>query len=111
MAAFVIHAPPGLSRADLDRASDLGPSLVASEAPLAELLESAGFDSVEEQDLTAAFKQACETILHLRNEMQEELRGVEGDAEFEEERRKKLALLEGIRLGLLRRSLYIGRAA
>jgi hypothetical protein len=111
MAAFVIHTPPGLSRTDLDRAADLGPSLVASDAPLGELLESAGFENVQEYDLTAAFEEACETILHLRDEMEDELRRAEGDPEFEEQCQKKRGLLEGIRLGVLRRTLYVGRVA
>lgn len=110
MAAYVIQTAPGLGASDAERAAELGPSMVESSESVEELMALVGFDDVHVGDVTDALARTCEMILGFRELMAAELRSEEGDTAFEEERAKKEGMLEGVRRGLLRRTLVFGRA-
>ncbi len=107
IAGYAIHAPPGLSEPQRRRASKLGPGEVLAESPIGNLLREAGFRVIVDEDVTDDFQATCVAILQARRELEEELRGAEGDVVFEEELEKKSLLLQGISEGLLRRSLSV----
>ena len=54
-AYFTIFTTPGLSKSDHRRAVRLGPRAVASRQGQAELLEAAGFTSIDVRDVTKVF--------------------------------------------------------
>jgi len=107
IAGYAIHVPPGLSEAQARRAAELGPSEVLAESPIGDLLREAGFRVIVDEDVTEDFQATCEAILRARRDLEEELRGEEGDVVFEEELEKKALTLQGISEDLLRRSLLV----
>lgn len=107
IAGYVIHTPTGLSAADEIRAAELGPSDVASPAPIEELTYSAGLAMIAHKDVTDVFRATCKAILEAREKLEEILRAEEGDEVYEEEQGKKHSMLTGISEGLLRRLLII----
>ena len=111
MAAFVIHTPPGIDETDMERATGFGPSMVACEMPLGELMRAAGFVDVVLEDVTVSFEASCDAILAFRDEHERQLRVEEGDQLFDDQYRKKRNMREGIRLGLMKRTLVVGTAA
>lgn len=104
---YVIHTTDGLSPSEELRAAELGPTDVGAPAPPEELTLRAGFEVTLVQDVTAAFRETCSTLLRARERYAEQLRSEEGVEAFEDERRRKADMLEGIAAGLLRRSLVV----
>ena len=107
IAGYVIYAPPGLTEAQRKRASELGPSEVLAESRLGDLLRETGFRVIVDEDVTDDFQATCVAILQARRDLEDELRGEEGDVVFEEELEKKALTLQGISEDLLRRSLLV----
>lgn len=111
IAGFVIHTPANVTGADRNRAIELGPSEVIASAPPEELARSAGFVKVMRRDLTAVFQDTCASIVKNWALAEAALREAEGDEFYEEELAKKRGILEGIRSGLLQRSLVVARTS
>lgn len=109
LAGYTIWAPENLTDAEAAEATDLGPSEILATTSPAGLLRATGFVAVEQIDRTAAYEETCRRLLSLRSEASKRLRVVEGAEVFEEEQAKKRGTLEGIRRGLLRRCLLVGR--
>ena len=107
IAGYVIHTPDGLSSGDKQRASELGPSDVAAAAPPEDLVRSAGFAVIRQEDVTAGFRTTCHAILRARSELEDALRVEEGPELYEVEQQKKRSMLEGVDEGLLLRSLIV----
>lgn len=107
VAGYVIHTPPGLSQYDIHRATELGPSEVAAPDLPAAQAEANGFKVLIDKDVTTDFAATCDALLQARDDLAAELLQEEGPEVFEEERLKKLHMLEGIRGGLLLRSLLV----
>ena len=107
IAGYVIHTPAGLTSAQERRAAELGPSDVAAPAPPEALTQSAGLTVVVIEDVTDAFRATCAALRAARRDLEDELRADEGDDFYEEERRKKDAMLRGIDEGVLCRSLVV----
>lgn len=108
LGALAITHAEKLSKDDLARASEVGPSLAGSEAPLLDLARSAGFEEVVEHDQTGVFERVCARLVELRIRFERALRAAEGDEMYETDKADTEALLEAIRAGLLRRVLIIG---
>lgn len=108
MAGYVIHTPGGLTADERRRAAELGPSDVVGPASLEDLTRAAGLSIVALEDVTPTFLATCEAILRARAQHSAALRATEGDETYEEEQGKKESMRQGIRAGLLRRSLIIG---
>jgi hypothetical protein len=107
IAGYSIHAPPGLTEAQANRASEFGPSEVHAVSRHGDLFREAGFRVTVDEDVTEDFQATCEAIIQARHDLEDELRGLEGDVVFEEELNKKALTLQGISEGLLRRSLLV----
>ena len=107
IAGYVIHIPAGVTEAQERRAAELGPSDVTAPASPEALTRAAGLTIVVTEDVTDAFRATCAVLLAARRDLEDELRANEGDDFYEEERRKKNAMLQGIDEGILRRSLVV----
>ena len=97
------HAPEAQER----RAADLGPSDVTASTSPELLTQAAGLTVVVKEDVTDAFRATCAALVAARRDLEDELRADEGDDFYEEERRKKNAMLQGIDEGILCRSLVV----
>ena len=107
IAGYVIHIPTGLTEAQERRAADLGPSDVTASTSPEVLTQAAGLTVVVKEDVTDAFRATCAALVAARRDLEDELRADEGDDFYEEERRKKNAMLQGIDEGILCRSLVV----
>jgi hypothetical protein len=74
---------------------------------MGDLLRETGFRVILDEDVTEDFRATYEAILRARRDLEDELRGEEGDVVFEEELEKKALTLQGISEDLLRRSLLV----
>ncbi len=107
IAGYVIHIPTGLTDAQERRAADLGPSDVRASTSPEVLTQAAGLTAVVKEDVTDAFRATCAALVAARRDLEDELRADEGDDFYEEERRQKNAMLQGIDEGILCRSLVV----
>ena len=107
IAGYVIHIPTGLTDAQERRAADLGPSDVTASTSPEVLTQAAGLTVVVKEDVTDAFRATCAALVTARRDLEDELRADEGDDFYEEERRQKNAMLQGIDEGILCRSLVV----
>ena len=108
MAYYNIFVPPGLPEHLHRRALRAGPSAVSSRGiPQLELLARAGFESVEETDLTDEFLTAARAWYEGRQARQSELRATFGDPWFDDRQADSRAMIPAIEQGLLRRSLFV----
>ena len=107
IAGYLIHTPPGLTAAQTRRAAELGPPDTPAPASPDALARSAGLDVVLLEEVTDAFRATSVALGTARDELEDELRADEGNDFYEEERRKKHAMLQGIDEGLLRRCLIV----
>jgi hypothetical protein len=108
MGFFTIFVPSSLSEREYRRALRSGPSYVSSgRREHKEMLASAGFDQVEEVDLTRDFLATTKAWLEGRERYRDELIEAEGPAAFEERQQDSRLQLEGIEAGLLRRALFL----
>ena len=107
IAGYVIHVPSGMTEAQERRATELGPSEVVAPSSFEALTQAAGLTLLLTEDVTEAFRSTCAALAAARRNLENELRIDEGDDFYEEERRKKDAMLQGIDEGILRRSLVV----
>jgi hypothetical protein len=108
MGFFTIFIAPGLAERDYQRALSAGSAEVSSRRrDHRELLTTAGFESIEQIDLTAEFLETARAWLNARDRYAEELAAAEGEAQFEERRRDNRTQLTAIEDGLLHRALFI----
>ena len=107
IAGYLIHIPTGLTDAQERRAADLGPSDVTASTSPEVLTQAAGLTVVVKEDVTDAFRATCAALVAARRDLEDELRADEGDDFYEEERRQKNAMLQGIDEGILCRSLVV----
>ena len=107
IAGYVIQVPAGVTEAQERRAAELGPSEVVAPSSFEALTQTAGLTIVLTEDVTEAFRSTCAALAAARRDLENELRIDEGDDFYEEERRKKNSMLQGIDEGILRRSLVV----
>ena len=104
------YVKPPPTEQEVEMAADLGPSAVRADAPLPELVRIAGFRPCHVEDLTTDFEATTESVWEGRCAAETELRAAEGDEAYDAETSKKARVLEGIRRGLLRRTLVVADA-
>lgn len=108
MAFLTIFVPDGLNQRDYRRALRSGPSFVSTRRKdHQELILSAGFERVDEVDLTGEFLTTNRAWYGGRERYRDGLVAGEGLAAFEERQRDSEAQIAGIESGLLRRALFI----
>ena len=76
-----------------------------------ELLERAGFLEIEEQDVTAEYRETAAELLVRQDEFKDALRSVGGSKPFDERQRDLGRALAAIDDGILSRSLFVARVA
>ena len=84
MAGYTIHTPAGLSPSKQMKASELGPSDVASSQLPEELALAAGMSVVVKEDVTELFRFTCQAVLRARENYEDTLRSEEGDEMYDE---------------------------
>ena len=110
MAFFTIHAAPGLDEAQRRLVYRRGPYMVNSRCgDYASLLARAGFGDVRVTDVTREYRRISVAWLRARERHLQELRASLGEARVREMQSDSRLNLEGIRMGLLRRSLFVAR--
>lgn len=111
MAFHVIFVAPGLSEQDREWAVVAGPPHVSTSESYTDLLASAGFDQIEEVDLTDQYQRTAAAWLNestLAAPHLEESLGVEEFRRGQQGRQEAQAAIEA---GLLRRSLFAAQAS
>lgn len=108
LAFYTIFATPGLPEADYRRARRSGPNhLSTRRIEHRDLLTAAGFELVEERDLTPQYLRTARGWYEGRLQFERELRQADGDALFEERQRDGIKQIRAIEDGLLKRSLFV----
>ncbi len=79
-------------------------------APYGELVEQAGFDDIEELDVTAAYRATAVKRQEATVELESGLRAALGDEVYEERRANRTASLAAIEAGELGRTRFVARA-
>lgn len=111
MAGYVIHMPSDLTIEEESEAKRVGPSeLKAVGSPVLQA-QQAGFERIEQHDVTPEFHVTCRALLNVRAEHEAALREEHGDEWFEEEGTRTAEMIDAIERGLLRRSLVVARRA
>jgi len=108
IAFYTIHASPGLPEREYQRVLRVrSPGLGTFRRDHSDLLASAGFALVLETDVTAEFLRIAKGWLEGRERYSDQLRAVEGEAEFAAGQAERQRSVEAIAEGLLRRSLFV----
>ena len=107
MAGYVIHTPAGLTATAAIEASALGPSDVCADALPDALARDAGLTVLEYVDVTDEFYRTCCAFRDGIMALESPLRAAEGDEAYEDERARKVSMIEGIERDLLRRCLLV----
>ena len=110
-AFHVILAAPSLTPAQRREAARSGPPAVLTRHDYPAMLRSAGFDDVEESDVTADYRTRVHALLEWSDGHEDDLRAILGDQLFEVRQHDRRLQLGGIDGGLLRRSMIVARAA
>ncbi len=87
-----------------------GPPFVSAQAGYSDLLAAAGFEEIEEIDVTGEYRETAAAWLRECTGAARDLTAIFGEENFlqgQRERRESLAAIED---GLLRRSLFTARA-
>lgn len=110
LAVATIEVADGLQGSRRDRALKLGPGDVDAETSLRCMVEGAGFDVMNERDVTSDFRASIVRRLEALVRHEAALRQAEGDEAVDAEREKRSRMLTGVDEGLLRRTVVVGRA-
>lgn len=108
-AFLTIFIPEGLTAEAYIRAVTAGPPFVATRREHAEMLLSAGFELIEERDLTDDFLRIARSLFDSRNRHEQGLRASQSDREYETQQMESRAIIAAIEAGLLRRALFVGK--
>ena len=110
LAFYTIFIREGLSESDYRRAARArGPGITSWRRRQSDLLRAAGFEGIEEFDLTEEFSRVAHAWLEARLRHAAELREAEGAEEFETRLKDSRDGVRAIEAGLLRRALFVAR--
>ncbi len=107
MAFSVIHVPPGLSAAEHAEAVDTAPEFVETDASYPEMLAETGWEILERDDLTAAFRANCLRKIATEESLRAELEPLSSAADFDARQarmRRRITVLERRHM---RRELFV----
>jgi len=107
MAFFTIHTSPGLDQTGRRLAYRHGPRMVNTRSDYAALLRRAGFREVRAIDVTREYLRISLRWQRARARRLPALRASLGELRVRELETDSRLNIEGIRLGLLRRSLFV----
>jgi cyclopropane fatty-acyl-phospholipid synthase-like methyltransferase len=106
MAFSVILTTPGLTGADYRKAVESGPSFIAADDDYPNLIRAAGWDLIEQIDLSADFFTTLGVMRDNELENADELEKLLGSEETERRLRRTEESLYGLERGLIRRELF-----
>jgi hypothetical protein len=107
-AFYTIFIPAGLSDSAYRRAGRIGPNGVTSRRTPRSLVEAAGFDLIDETDVSAEFLRVVQGLLRVSDRDADELLAEMSANDFETLQRERAQLAAAIQSGILRRSLVSG---
>jgi hypothetical protein len=107
MAFFTIHADPHLDAAGRRLAYRHGPRMLNARGGYLSILERAGFRGIRATDVTKEYLRISSGWQRAYAHYADDLRAVLGDARVRELQSDSRLNVEGIRRGLLRRSLFV----
>jgi hypothetical protein len=107
MAFYTIHATPGLSAADRERARRYGPRFVNSRSDYVSMLQTAGFSRATALDVTAEFRRIQTRWLRARDRHRDAIIAAVGETRHHEMCSDGRHTLHAIDAGWLRRSLFV----
>lgn len=111
IAFYTIFVPGGLTDREYRRAARAGPRSVATRRQHQEMLRSAGFVDIQEQDVTPEFLRTARGWVQARKRYAADLRKSLGESEFAQKQSESRANISAIESGLLRRSLFTAKRA
>ena len=106
LAFLTILPAPGLASNARRRANRLGPVAVAVRTSYPNLLRSAGFSDVRDDDLTEDYRSTLLRWIAATNRREADIRAATGDDLYDERAENRQRTLEAIDAGLLQRRLY-----
>jgi len=107
MAFLTIHTADGADTADRRAARYYGPRMVNASSDYQSLLARSGFHDIRAYDLTTEFLRISLAWERARERHADALIAALGEARVREMRSDSRLNIEGIRRGLLRRSLFV----
>jgi 2-polyprenyl-3-methyl-5-hydroxy-6-metoxy-1,4-benzoquinol methylase len=107
MAFLTIMSAPNLTRSQHREAVRVGPPAVAARRDYGSMLRTAGFQEIEETDVTDDYLVSVRAWFDQSLLREQELRCLVGDVLFETRQTDKQLQTSGIERGLLRRSLFV----
>ncbi|MDH3294162.1 MAG: hypothetical protein OER95_07560 [Acidimicrobiia bacterium] len=110
MAFHVIFVTPGLNDQDEAEAVAAGPPYVSAQTSYPDLLDLAGFDEIDEEDVTDQYRATAAAWLVESARAREELVKIVGMEEFRRGQNEREESVAAIEAGLLRRALFAARA-
>ena len=102
----VILISPGLSPADYQKAMECGPSFMATEDSYENLLDTAGWKTIDRIDLETEFSETLRVMLGNELDHAEALEKLLGKDETLHRLTRTRSYIEGLELGLIRRELF-----
>lgn len=109
MAFFTIFVAPDLSPPDHRKAVRAGPIAVGTRSDHHTMLQSAGFETVEETDVTLEFLRTQRAWVNETLSRSEELKKMQDTGAFEDRQRDRRLCAAAVERGLLRRALFVAR--
>ncbi len=106
MVFSVILITPGLADAERERAAASGPPFVSADGLYPEMLDRAGWDLTDHQDLTTEYAKTVGNMLAQLERHTDEVDAVFGKDDAAQERARRRATLDALGDGLLRRELF-----
>ena len=100
-------SPPNLTPGQRRHAVRAGPPAVLARQDHRTLLRTAGFNDIEESDVTAGYLTTVRAWFDQSSALEQELRTVVGDVVFDDRQRDRQLQMSAIEGGLLRRSLFV----
>ena len=107
MAFLTIMSASNLTPSQRRQAVQAGPPAVLARQDHGSLLRTAGFNDIEERDVTAGYLTTVRDWFDQSSTLEKELRTVVGDVVFEDRQRDRQLQISAIEGGLLRRSLFV----
>jgi cyclopropane fatty-acyl-phospholipid synthase-like methyltransferase len=106
MAFSVILTTPGLTGADYRKAVESGPTFIAADDDYPNLIRAAGWNLLEQIDLSANFLQTLKVMRNNELENADDLKKLLGSEESERRLRRTDESIYGVEHGLIRRELF-----
>ena len=107
MVFAVISIAPGLTAAEYEQAASCGPPFIDTEVPYPQMLAQAGWEIVDQRDMTANYSVTLGNMLDQLESNADEIASLFGDDDAAEERARRRATLAALKQGLLRRDLFV----